>query len=381
MSSTRRDLLKSAAALAALPVFAQSRDSLYAYVGSYTTAERAARGDGIHVYRMNPDSGAWTHIQHLGNLVNPSYLILDKAQRHLYSVHGDETHATSFTIDAATGMIALLNRAATGGSNAVHQALDPSGKFMIVANYGSGTVAVLPVLPDGSLADQTQLGPLPGQPGPHRVEQPHSRPHHVVFDPTGKFVLVPDKGLDRVFVFRFDPATGKLTPTAQASVVARSGSGPRHLAFHPTLPIVWVLNELASTATTYRWDPQAGALHPLQLLSTLPPSFTAESTAAEIVVTSNGRFVYTSNRGHDSITIFAADPRSGSLKSIGWAPTQGKRPRFITFDPSQRFLYAANEQGDNIVTFRVNPATGALRPTGQSIANASPVTIAFRTRQ
>jgi 6-phosphogluconolactonase len=380
MPVTRREILKSAAALTAFPLTAQLRDGapIYAYVGSYTTAERAARGDGIHVYRMNSATGAWTHVQHVGSLVNPSYLILSKDQRFLYSVHGDEAYATSFAVDGATGMLTLLNRAATGGSNGVHQAIDPSGKFMIVANYGSGTVAVLPVQPDGSLADQTQLVPLPGKPGPHRVEQPNSRPHHIVFDPSGKFVLVPDKGLDRVFIFRFDPSIGKLTPTAQGSVSARSGSGPRHLAFHPSLPIVFVLNELASTVTTYKWDLEKGSLQPLQLLPTLPPNFTAENTAAEIVVSANGRHVYTSNRGHDSIAVFTADPQSGLLKSLSWVSTQGKRPRFIAFDPSQRYLYAANEQGDTIVTFRVNSTSGALTPSGQPIANASPVAIAFR---
>src|SRR5215813_14824833 len=181
--------------------------AMYAYVGSFTTAQRKARGDGIHVYRADPATGAWTHLQHVGGLVNPSYLALSHDQRVLYSVHGDEEYATAFALDPATGEAKLLNRAAAGGKNGVREAVDPSGKFLIVANYSSGSVAVLPIAPDGSLKDQHQLVQLPGDPGPHKVEQTSSHPHDIVFDPSGRFVLVPDKGLDRVFVFRFDAAT------------------------------------------------------------------------------------------------------------------------------------------------------------------------------
>src|SRR5215813_15529471 len=232
--------------------------SMFAYVGSFTTAQRKARGDGIHVYRVDPATGAWTHIQHIGDLVNPSYLALSHDQRFLYSVHADEDYATAFALDPATGQAKLLNRAATGGKNGVRQAVDPSGKFLVMANYASGSVAVLPIAPDGSLKDQHQLVQLPGEPGPHKVEQTSSHAHDIVFDPSGHFVLVPDKGLDRVFVFRFDAATGRLTPAEPDSVKARPGAGPRHLAFHPKLPIVWVLNELDSTTATYRWDAERG---------------------------------------------------------------------------------------------------------------------------
>jgi 6-phosphogluconolactonase (cycloisomerase 2 family) len=350
--------------------------SMYAYVGSFTTAQRKARGDGIHVYRADPATGAWTHLHHIGGLVNPSYLALSHDQRVLYSVHGDEEYATAFALDPATGEAKLLNRAATGGKNGVREAVDPSGKFMVVANYSSGSVAVLPIAPDGSLKDQHQLVPLPGEPGPHKVEQVSSHPHDIVFDPSGRFVLVPDKGLDRVFVFRFDAATGKLTPTEQGAVKSRPGAGPRHLAFHPKLPIVWVLNELDSTIATYRFDAGSGALDALQVQSTLPPDFTGNSTTAEIAVSPDGRFVYGSNRGHDSVTIFAAGPE-GRLSVVGWQPTQGSGPRFIGLDPAGHFLNAANEQGDNVVTFKADGATGKLTPTGQVIKNASPVTIVF----
>jgi 6-phosphogluconolactonase len=359
---------------------AQSSAGMFAYVGSFTTAQRKARGDGIHVYRVDPASGAWTHVQHVGDLTNPSFLALSPDQRFLYSVHGDEEYATAFALDRASGQAKSLNRAATGGKNGVRQAVDPSGKFLIVANYSSGSVAVLPIAPDGSLKDQHQLVALPGEPGPHRVEQASSHPHDIVFDPSGRFVLVPDKGLDRVLVFRFDSANGRLSPAEPGSVATRPGAGPRHLAFHPKLPIVWVLNELDSTTATYRWDAERGALTPIQVITTLPTEFTAYSTTAEIAVSPDGRFVYGSNRGHDSVAVHAANATDGSLKPIGWQPTQGRVPRFIGLEPAGRFLYAANEQGDTIVTFRADANTGMLAATGQVIKNASPVTIVFAGR-
>jgi 6-phosphogluconolactonase (cycloisomerase 2 family) len=329
------------------------------------------------VYRVDSETGIWTLLERLGNLVNPSFLVVGRDQRFLYSVHGDEGYASAFSIEANTGHLTLLGQTDTGGTNGVHQALSPNGRFLVMANYGSGTVAVLPVRQDGALGDRVQLVALEGKPGPHRVEQAGSHPHHVVFDPSGRFVLVPDKGLDRVFVFRFDETSGQLRPTAQGSVAARAGAGPRHLAFHPSLPVVWVLNELASAATTYSWDAQDGSLRPIQIVPSLPPDFTGESTAAEIAVSRDGRFVYCSNRGHDSVAAFRSDPKTGVLTSIGWTPTQGQSPRFIGFDPAHRFLCAANQDSDTIVTFRADPATGSLTPTGQSIANPSPVTIAW----
>src|SRR6266699_4622905 len=355
----------------------QGTNVMFAYVGSFTTEKRKARGDGIHVYRVDPASGAWTHVQHIGDLTNPSFLALSPDQRFLYSVHGDGDYATAFMLNGGTGQAKLLNRGATGGNNGVRQTVDPAGKFLIVANYGSGSVAVLPIAADGSLKDQHQLVRLPGEPGPHKIEQTSSHPHDIVFDPSGRFVLVPDKGLDRVFVFRFDGVNGHLSPAEPDSVKTRPGAGPRHLAFHPKLPIVWVLNELDSTVATCRWDAGRGALTPIQVVTTLPTDFTGYSTTAEIAVTPDGRFVYCSNRGHDSVAAYAADADEGSLTAIGWHLTQGRGPRFIGLDPAGRFLHAANEQGDTIVTFRVDAGSGLLAPTGQVIRNGSPVAIVF----
>jgi 6-phosphogluconolactonase len=272
----------------------------------------------------------------------------------------------------ATGFASVLNRGSTGGSNGVRQAVDPTARFLVVANYASGSVAVLPIRSDGALADAHQLVTLPGEPGPHPSEQASSHPHDVVFDPSGRFVLVPDKGLDRIFVLGFDQVTGRLS--APSSVKTPPGAGPRHLAFHPKLPIAWVLNELDSTIGTYRWDAEHGALASVQVMTTLPAGFAGASTTAEIAVTPDGRHVYCSNRGHDSVAICAA-ASNGSLTAIGWQPTQGRGPRFIGLDPAGRFLHAANEQGDTVVTFRIDAGSGKLAPTGQTIAIGSPVAI------
>jgi 6-phosphogluconolactonase (cycloisomerase 2 family) len=378
LGMTRREaLIGAGAALLASPAFAQQSPGrpVYAYVGSFTSAERKARGNGVNVFRMDPATGAWTHIQTIGDLVNPSFLVLSKDQRALYSVHGDENHATAFAVDPESGKLKLLGRADTGGKNGVRQALDPSGKFLIVANYASGTVAVLPVAEDGALRDKSQLVELKGTPGPHRVRQTSSHPHDIVFDPSGRFVVVPDLGLDRTFVFRFDPAGGQLT---EASFVdGRPTSGPRHVAFHPTRPIMWILNELDSTMTTCQWDGDRGALRPVQVITTLATGYTGNSTAAELAVSPSGAFVYASNRGGDDICVYAVDQATGALTAVEWVPSQGKGPRFIGLTPSGRFLYAANELGDTIATYRVDPTSGRLTPTGQVVQSATPVTIAF----
>ena len=375
---SRRALLGGLAATVVSPVRAQSHAApLMAYTGCYTSAERYARGDGIHAFRIDPSSGAWTHTQRLEKLVNPSFLVVSRDQRFLYSAHGDESYATAYAIDRGNGVLTVVNQAATGGRNGVHLALDRAGRFLIVANYSAGNVGVLPVQPGGRLGDTVHVVSLPGTPGPHRVEQASSHPHQILFDPSGKFVLVPDKGLDRIFVFAFDAATGKLTPTAQGSVVARTGSGPRHAVFHPRLTMLWVLNEIGNTVVTYQWEAERGHLRAVQILPSLPAGYTGENTASEIAVSAGGRFVYCSNRGHDSIARFAADTATGLLSPAGWTLTQGRTPRFFALDPGGRFLYAANEQSDTIVPFRVDGATGNLTPAGEPVKNASPVSIAF----
>ncbi len=345
---------------------------MFAFVGCFTTAQRKARGTGIDICTIDPVSGAWEKIGHQGGLTNPSFLITDASKRFLYSVHGDSEYASAFAI-AADGSLTALGQAATGGRNGVHPAIDPSGQFMVVANYGTGSVAVLPVRDDGALGDFTQLLDLPGPLGPHRTEQTVAHPHHVVFDPSGRFVIIPDKGLDKVFVLRF--AEGTLALHSEA--VMRPGAGPRHMVFHPSLPFAFVLNELDSTLAACRWDATSGTLTPLHLASTLPPDFFGASTAAAIVITPDGKHIFASNRGQDGVAQFAFDAEQARLETIGWTASEGRDPRFMALDPSGARLYVANEQGDTILAFDLDPASG--RPVGRGVvlASASPCTIAF----
>jgi 6-phosphogluconolactonase len=345
-------------------------------VGCFTTEKRAARGKGIDVYRTEPRSGAWAHASRLGDLVNPSFLVADPRHRVLYVVHSDSAFASAFAVDASTGVLTRLGQAPTGGLNGVHQALDPSGRFLVVANYGTGSVAVLPVRADGSLEPLVHCLDLAGPPlGPHRTEQAAPHPHHVVFDPSGRFLLVPDKGLDCVFVLALDPAEGRLEIVSRMAM--RPGAGPRHVAFHPDLPFLFVVNELDSSVATCRWNGETGVLTPLHVTPALPPDFFGVSTAAAIVITPCGRFVFASNRGQDGVARFAFDITTEQLRPLGWTPAGGRDPRFMTLSPQGDKLLVANEQSDSIVTFGIDPATGALGRIGPALPSASPCTIAF----
>jgi 6-phosphogluconolactonase (cycloisomerase 2 family) len=349
--------------------------SMFAYVGCYTTPERHGRGDGINVYRVDRDG--WAHVQLVKDAPNPSWLGLDRQQRTLYAAHGDGETISAFRIDADTGRLDELGSQATGGKNGVRLGVDASNRFVVVANYSSGTVAVLSITADGALGPLTDLVTLRGTPGPHRTEQTTSHPHDVVFDPGGRFIAVPDKGLDAIFVFTLD-ANGTLRPADPPSVASRRGAGPRHADWHPTRPYLYVLNELDSTITTYRADSERGGLTPLQVITTLPTSFTGNSTTSEIAVACGGRFVYASNRGHDSIVVFGLDEATGVLTPLGWEPTQGRTPRFFAIEPSDTVLCVANQDSDSIVTFTIDGATGGLAPTGQVVRTGSPSSIVFR---
>jgi 6-phosphogluconolactonase len=348
---------------------------MFAYVGSFTTPDRNGRGNGINVFAVDRTSGAWSHVQTLDGLENPSFLVTSADRRFLYAVHGGRDFATAFALDPASGRATLLGTAATGGVNGVRQDFDSSGRFMVVANYIAGNVAVLRVGADGRLADYHDLLFLAGELGPHRIEQTRPHPHDVAFDPTRRFVVIPDKGLDALFVLRFEPDKGRIG--LHRAVRTRPGAGPRHIAFHPTLPLAYVCNELDSSIGAYRWDAAEGELTPIQVVPSLPDDFFGANTTAELAFSADGRFLYCSNRGHDSVAIHAIDAASGRLTSVGWQPTQGRDPRFIGRDPTGRFLYATNENGDNVVGFAIDAATGGLTPTGMNIKLGSPVTIAF----
>jgi 6-phosphogluconolactonase len=383
----RRTILGGMATVAvARPVHASTQSSPQprtgnaarcAYVGCRTTKERNARGEGIGVFRIDPASQAWTPVQLVKDLVNPSFLAFDQQQRFRYAVHGDMNEISAFSTDPQSNELTFLNRRSTQGKNPAHLAVDASNRFVIVSNYPTGSLAVLPRKADGSLDAVQQLEYLPGEPGPNKVEQVSSHPHEVAYDRERRFVIVPDKGLDRIFTFRFDVGQGRLLAGDPAFLQVRPGAGPRHIIFRPTAPIAFVAHELDASVGTYRYDAVNGTLTQFQVIPSVPDTFTGANTAAEIDISPSGRFVFVSNRGHDSIGTFNVDTTSFRLAPVEWTSSEGKGPRFFALGPSGANLYAANENSDTIVPFRVDSATGRLTRVGDIIRTGSPVCIVF----
>jgi 6-phosphogluconolactonase (cycloisomerase 2 family) len=386
---TRRTLLRYAAGFAGVVVAASTGEAAkimtnsaprFAYVGCRTSRERNARGDGITVYRID-GAGAWTRVQLVAPLVNPSWLAFDRTGHTLYTVHGDGTEASAFRVDATSGQLSLLDKAPTGGCNPVHLMADPSNRFAIVANHivrngvKSG-IASLPIGQDGRLSAPVDVVAFDGTIGPHRVEQPFPKPHQVEFDRSGRYIVIPDKGCDRVLVYSLD-ASGKLHQLPGAGTPARETSGPRHIAFHPGNRFAYLINELDSTICCYRFDPATGDIRPFQIVSALPDSFTGNSRGSEIAVSDDGRFVYASNRGHDSIALFAIHATSGRLSAIDWVPSMGKTPRFFAVSPDGAALFVANEEGHNIVRYAVDRASGRLSKPVVVTETGSPTSIVF----
>jgi len=346
---------------------------MFAVVGCYTTPDRDGRGKGIKVFRVGSAGDQWTEIQHVDGVENPSLFTLRRDQSVLYTVHGGRNVISAYAVERDTARLTLLNQIDCQGNNPVDSALDATERYLIVGNYGSGTVAVVPLEPDGQLSPVSQLITLTGTPGPDPVQQTSSHPHAVIFDRTGNYVIVPDKGLDKTFLFRF--AFGRLLTTAQESVASKPGAAPRHTAFHPSLPILYVNNELDSTVTVFDWN--AGHALEVQVISTIPQGHRGRNTTAEIAASPCGRFLYVSNRGEDSIVQFQIAPDTGRLTYVGQTPTGGRRPRFFTLDPTGRRLYAANQDSDDIAGFRIDPETGVLEPMGVVARTGSPSAISF----
>lgn len=349
--------------------------SIYAYVGSRTSKERNARGEGISVFKLDAGRGTLELVDIEKDLVNPSFLALSSDGEFLYTVHGDESEVSAFKVDRETGRLRFLNRQDTQGKNPVHLAFDPSGRFLVISNHIGASLAVVPVNADGTLAPLSQLVRLDGPIGPHRVEQKQAKPHFNPFDPSGSHVVVPDKGLDRIFSFRFED--GRLAPAAVPFASTREGAGPRHLAFHPSAALAYAINELDSTVTAYLFEACSGELQAFQVVSTLPDTFTANSRASEIEIDAHGRFLYASNRGDDSIAIFRIDATTGRLSFSGAQPSGGKTPRYFALAPDGRFMFALNEDSDSIVTLAVAQDSGLLHPTGDQVSSGSPVCMVF----
>jgi 6-phosphogluconolactonase len=345
---------------------------MFAYVGTYTDPDRDGRGEGIYAYRVDEATGALSHVRTLSGVQNPHFLAVHPTGRFLYSTNGGDASAVSaHAIDDATGQLAPLNRQRSPGPGPTHLAVDPSGRLVVAANYAGGSVAAYPIGADGRLAEHSDFVVHEGETGPNTKRQDKAHAHVAVFDPSGQYVLVCDLGLDRTFVYRVDAAAGKLGRVGSAA--AHPGAGPRHLAFHPSGRYAYVVNELDSTVTAFAWD---GALHELQVAPMLPAGFDGESIAAEIVVSPDGRHLYASNRGHDSLAIYAVDGQSGRLSLVAHEPTRGKNPRHFDLAPGGRFLYALNQDSDSIVVFAVDD--GRLRATGHVTEVGSPACIVFR---
>jgi 6-phosphogluconolactonase (cycloisomerase 2 family) len=347
---------------------------MLAYIGSRTTRDRNARGDGITVCRVRAD-GVLEPVEVLGGLINPSYLALNRRGDRLYTVHGDGNSCSVLEVDA-TGPLSLMQTQPFEGRNPVHLALDSSEQHLLISSHLTGELLVLPVHADGRLGPVTQRVGLPGEPGPHRVEQPFSKPHFNPFDWSGRFVVVPDKGLDRIFVFRFED--GRLAAAAQHCVSTREGAGPRHVAFHPNGCWLYAVNELDSTVAVYSFDGRTGALAAVQWLPLLPDTYMGNSRAAGIVVSGDGRTLYASNRGCDTIEVFAIDQATGRLTHLQSRSAEGRTPRFFTLHPDGTALYVLNEDSDSVVTIAVEPQHGMLGAVRTEMRCGSPVCMVFK---
>ena len=353
--------------------------ALLLYVGTYTTG----KSEGIYLYRLDLASGELRHVGTTKGIVNPSFLTLAPNRRYLYAVNEVDQFAerksggvSSFAVDQKTGELRLLNQQASLGANPCYVDVDAGGRFVLIANYTGGNVTVFPVHRDGGLGESTDTKQYQGSSvNRERQEGPHA--HCIMLDPTNRFAYSCDLGTDRIMIFRFDARNGKLLPGEQPWVQVKPGSGPRHLAFDHSGRYVFVLNELHSTVTVFRRDPEHGNLQELQTLTTLPRDFTGTNTGADIHLSPDGRFVYCSNRGHDSIAIFRIDPRNGALTALGHESTRGLTPRNFAIDPTGTFLLVANQKSDNIVVFRLDQTTGRLSATGQMAQVPAPVCLKF----
>jgi 6-phosphogluconolactonase len=358
------------------------------FVGTYTEPIRfgtgkilQGKGKGIYVYKLDSSSGAMELFNVAEGVVNPSYLAFDPSQRFLYAVNelkeyeGAPTGAASaFSFDPAKGKLTHLNTKPTHGTDPCHLIVDRTGRYVLVANFMSGSVCVLPIQEDGSLGDATDVIQHQGSSAdPQRQSGPHA--HAVVQDDTGRYVFVPDLGIDKLMIYTFDVHRGKLQPNDVPCLEIAAGAGPRQLVMHPQGAYAYLINELDSTMTAYQYNATQGTLREIQTLSTLPGGFEGASTCAEVQISPSGKFLYGSNRGHDSIVIYAIDQNDGKLECIGHESTRGKTPRNFVIDPTGEFLLAANQDSDNVVTFRINSDSGELTVTGHSVEVPTPVCV------
>jgi 6-phosphogluconolactonase len=359
-------------------------DETFVYVGTYTDES----SKGIYLFKLSgigdgsPEKATLVPLGLAAEVASPSFLDADPKRRLLFAVTESSEFAgkpagavSAFSIEPDSGKLTLINQQSSEGAGPCHLVLDKAGKNVLVANYGSGSVAVLPVGDDGRLGKATSVIQHQGKSvNPQRQEGPHA--HCVTLDPANRFAFVCDLGLDKILIYRFDSESGELTPNEPAFAAVAPGAGPRHMVFRPDGRFAYVINELDSTITAFAYDPETGALAELQTIATLPAGF-GDNTTAEIEIHPSGNFLYGSNRGHDSVVAFAVDPQSGKLTHIDHQSTAGRTPRNFAIDPSGQFLAVGNQDSDTILLCRIDTTTGRLQPTGDVVEAPKPVCIKF----
>lgn len=354
---------------------------MFVYVGTYTSE----KSQGIYRMRLDLSSGTLSAPELAATVTNPSFLALNPGKTHLYSVNETGKFAdkptgsvSAFAIDAKSGGLTLINQESSGGSGPAHVSVDRAGRTVLVANYGGGSVASLPIGAGGRLEPAASVIVHQGSSAhPKRQTKPYG--HSINMDPSNTYAYAADLGADRVFIYRLDPKTSALTPATPPSAAVTPGSGPRHMSFHPGGRFAYLINELALTVTVFSRDASTGALTEVQTISTLPAGVAANPafSTAEVVVHPSGKFLYGSNRGHDSLVVYAIDQATGKLTLVQHEPTQGSTPRGFGIDPTGRFLLAGNQRSDTLVAFRIDSASGRLTPTGQTVKIGSPVSVVF----
>jgi 6-phosphogluconolactonase len=349
------------------------------YIGAYTRSEPHVKGaaQGIYTYQIDPETGTLSHVATTPGLENPTFLTVDPAERYLYAVSEvadfkgrPSGSVTAYAIDDEGGLT-LLNQQPSHGIAPCHVCVSADSGYLLLTNYGSGVVSMFPLAEDGSLEPASCVIQLEGSGiNPQRQQGPHA--HSITIDPAGRFAYAADLGTDKVMIYAIDGENGQLTPAAQPWANAEPGSGPRHFAFHPDHQHAYLIQEMGSMITVFGYDEESGGLTTVQTVSTLPGDFEGDSTCADIHIHPSGRFLYGSNRGHDSIAIFEIDAESGTLTPIGHESTRGETPRNFALDAAGRYLYAANQDTHTVETFAIDPATGLLTHC-QSAEAPSPV--------
>ncbi|HEY6338003.1 MAG TPA: lactonase family protein [Candidatus Sulfotelmatobacter sp.] len=351
------------------------------YVGTYT--EDGSKSKGIYAFRYDAATAQLTALGLAAETTNPSFVALHSNGKFLYTVNEVPNYkgpnsggVSAFSIDHATGKLTFLNELPSRGADPCYITIDRTGKYVLVANYTGGSVIVYPILEDGRLGEASAFVQHAGHgTDPQRQEGPHA--HSIDLSPDNRFALVDDLGLNELLVYKFDSAKGTLTPNDPPFAMLDPGSGPRHFALRPDGKFAYVVSEMKGTVTVFANDTHTGTVHSQQTISTLPKDFSGTIEDAEIEVHPSGKFLYASNRGHDSIAVFAIDKNKGTLTSLEITPTKGSTPRSFEIDPTGSLLFAANQKSDNIVIFKIDQKTGKLTPTGQVLEVGSPVCVKF----